>query len=99
VPEDIRQQVYAEEQQQLERQHERTNSVMSGHPPFHITNILPGPLHPSSNQAVASSMPRLDIVGFLDTAVEAYSDQQQPRVRREDQKDEIRKAIQYRLRS
>jgi hypothetical protein len=44
-------------------------------------------------------MPRLDIVGFLDTAVEAYSDQQQPRVRREDQKDEIRKAIQYRLRS
>jgi hypothetical protein len=36
-------------------------------------------------------MPRLDIPGFLDTAVEEYSDWQQSRVRREDQKHEIRK--------
>jgi hypothetical protein len=36
-------------------------------------------------------MPRLDIHGFLDVAVEEYSDWQQSRVRREDQKNEIRK--------
>jgi hypothetical protein len=91
VPEDIRQQVYAEEQQQLERHRKKTDSVMSGHPPIHITNVLPGPPHQLSNQAVAPSMPRLDIPGFLDTAVETYSEWQQSRVRREDQKDEIRK--------
>ena len=36
-------------------------------------------------------MPRLNIHGFLDVAVEEYSDWQQSRVRREDQKNEIRK--------
>jgi hypothetical protein len=91
VPEDIRQQVYAEEQQQLERHRKKTDSAMSGHPPIHITNVLPGPSHQHSDQAVAPSLLRLDIPGFLDTAVETYSEWQQSRVRREDQKDEIRK--------
>jgi hypothetical protein len=63
VPEDIRQQVYAEEQQQTERQRKVTSSTSSSYPPIHITNVLPGPTHPLSNQAVASSMPRLDISG------------------------------------
>jgi hypothetical protein len=91
VPEDIRQQVYAEEHQQHERQRKKANSTVTGHPPIHITNVLPGPTQQQSNEAVATSMPRLDISGFLDTAVEEYSDWQQSRVRREDQKDEIRK--------
>lgn len=91
VPEDIRQQMYAEEQQQLERHRKKTDSVMSGHPPIHITNVLPGPPHQLSNQAAAPLMPRLDIPGFLDTAVETYSEWQQSRVRREDQKDEIQR--------
>jgi hypothetical protein len=34
--------------------------------------------------------PRLNVPGFLDAAVEEYSDWQQSRVRREDQKDDIR---------
>jgi hypothetical protein len=91
VPEDIRQQVYAEEQQQIERQRKATSSTSSGHPPIHITNVLPGPPHTPSEQAASPSMPRLDIHGFLDVAVEEYSDWQQSRVRREDQKNEIRK--------
>ena len=90
MPEDIRQQVYAEAQQQLERQRKGTNNTASGHPPIHITNILPEPPH-SLEQAVSPPMPRLDIHGFLDVAVEEYSDWQQSRVRREDQKNEIRK--------
>jgi hypothetical protein len=61
VPEDIRQQLYAEEQQHIERQRKSTSSTSSGHPPIHITNVLPGPPHPPSNQAVVS-MPRLDII-------------------------------------
>jgi hypothetical protein len=91
VPEDIRQQVYAEEHQQHERQQKKANSTVMGHPPIHITNVLPGPNQKQPDQAVATSMPRLDIPGFLDAAVEKYSDWQQSRVRREDQKDEIRK--------
>jgi len=35
--------------------------------------------------------PRLDVPGFLDTAVEEYSNWQQSRVKREDQKDDIQK--------
>jgi hypothetical protein len=91
VPEDIRQQVYAEAQQQLERQRKGTSSTTSSHPPIHITNVLPGPPGLPPDQAVAPSMPRLDIHGFLDVAVEEYSDWQQSRVRREDQKNEIQK--------
>jgi hypothetical protein len=91
VPEDVCQQVNAEEQQQLERQRKGTHNTASGHPPIHITNILSGPPYLPSDEAVAPSMPRLDIPGFLDVAVEEYSDWQQSRVRREDQKNEIRK--------
>jgi hypothetical protein len=45
--------------------------------------------------------PRLDVPGFLDAAVEEYSDWQKSRVRREDQKDDIQNmcdmALEYRL--
>ena len=90
VPEDVRQQLYAEEQQQLER-HQRTKpSAPAGHAPIHITNVLPGPSHPTSGSTEVQAKPRLDVPGFLDAAVEEYSDWQQSRVRREDQKVDIR---------
>jgi hypothetical protein len=43
VPEDIRQQVYAEAHQQHERQRKKANSTVTGHAPIYITNVLPGP--------------------------------------------------------
>ncbi|CAN9211125.1 unnamed protein product [Alternaria alternata] len=90
VPENIRQQLYAEEQQQLERHQRATHSAPAGHAPIHITNVLPGPSHPASGSTEMQAKPRLDVPGFLDAAVEEYSDWQQSRVRREDQKDDIR---------
>jgi len=90
VPEDVRQQLYAEEQQQLERQRRATHSAPAGHAPIHITNVLPGPSHSTSDSTKVQAKPRLDVPGFLDAAVEEYSDWQQSRVRREDQKDDIR---------
>lgn len=90
VPEDIRQQLYAEEQQQLERHQRASHSVPANHAPIHITNVLPGPSHPTSGSTEVQAKPRLDVPGFLDAAVEEYSDWQQSRVRREDQKNDIR---------
>ncbi|CAN9251087.1 unnamed protein product [Alternaria alternata] len=90
VPEDIRQQLYAEEQQQLERHQRTRHSALAGHAPIHITNVLPEPSHPTSGSTEVQAKPRLDVPGFLDAAVEEYSDWQQSRVRREDQKVDIR---------
>lgn len=50
VPEDVRQQVYAEEQQRLERHRSASHSAPTGHAPIHITNVLPGPSHITSGQ-------------------------------------------------
>ncbi|KAF3034265.1 hypothetical protein E8E11_001061 [Didymella keratinophila] len=90
VPEDVRQQLYAEEQQQLERHQRTSHRAPAGHPPIHITNVLPGSSHSIPGPAEMQTKPRLDVPGFLDAAVEEYSDWQQSRVMREDQKDDIR---------
>jgi hypothetical protein len=55
-----------------------------GYPPIYITNVLSGLNQKQPDQAVVITMPCLDISGFLDAAVEKYSDWQQLRVRRED---------------
>ena len=41
VPDDVREQLYAEEQQDAERQRKRTASTVAGLPPINITNVLP----------------------------------------------------------
>ncbi|KAF3031308.1 hypothetical protein E8E12_000474 [Didymella heteroderae] len=90
VPDDVRQQLYAEEQQKLERHQRASYRAPAGHPPIHITNVLPGSSHSMTGSAEAQAKPRLDVPGFLDAAVEEYSNWQQSRVMREDQKDDIR---------
>lgn len=89
VPEDVRQQLYAEDQQQLKRRHKASQSGPASHAPIHITNVLPGPSHPTSISAEAQAKRRLEVPGFLDAAVEDYSDWQKSRVRGYDQKDDI----------
>jgi hypothetical protein len=89
VPEDVRQQLYAEEQQQLERHQRASHRAPTSHAPIHITNVLPGPSHATSGLAEVQAKPRLHVSGFLDIAVEEYSNWQQSRVKREDQKEDI----------
>lgn len=90
VPEDIRQQLYAEEQQQVERQQKTTKASVPSLPPITITNVLPGTPHSIATQPVVTpSTPRLVIPGFLDTALEEYSGWQQSRVRSESRKADI----------
>ncbi|KAI9778682.1 MAG: hypothetical protein M1839_007913 [Geoglossum umbratile] len=100
VPEDIRQQLYAEEQQRLERQQKTTNVSSSNIPPINITNVLPGPSHQPFVSAspmgtpppVAPPITRLVVPGFRDIALKEYCDWQQSKVVDETLKAEYQKA-------
>ena len=89
VPEDIRQQLYAEEQQWLERRQRTTSTSTANFPPINITNVPPAqpyqtPSGASPAATPASDLPslstpanRLDIPGLRDVAVKNYSNWQQ----------------------
>ncbi|KAE8440413.1 hypothetical protein EG329_008014 [Mollisiaceae sp. DMI_Dod_QoI] len=93
VPEGIREQIYAEEQQRLER-HQRAAPVTSSNiPPINITNVLPGPssqsLMPTLAMANPQSIPSrsaetiielLSIPGLRDIALKEYTVWQQSQV-------------------
>jgi hypothetical protein len=90
IPEDIRTQLYAEEQQQLDRKRKRRNSDSSpaGPTPMIINNYIPV----SSGQAMSggsngpSRPPCPSVPGLRDDAVEAYCEWHCSKVRRQDQK-------------
>ena len=101
VPEDIREQLFAAENQRLDRQPQLTNMSTPNFPPINITNVLP-----QSHQSPASfieatpaavvrplSSTCLDIPGPRDLAVKAYSEWQQSNVA-----DEQLKAVSESLR-
>jgi hypothetical protein len=72
VPNDIREQLYAKEQQDVERQRKRRASSLADFPHINITNILPSQTSTLSTETVPSkpSSP-LEILGQLDVAVAA----------------------------
>jgi hypothetical protein len=57
VPEEIRQQLYTEEQQRLERHQRGPNISSSNLPPIYITNMLPTSSSQASNQLSSVSTP------------------------------------------
>ena len=105
VPEDIREQLFAEENQRLDRQPQLMNMSTPNFPPINITNVLP-----QSHQSPASfievtpavvarplSSTYLDIPGPRDLAVKAYSEWQQLNVADEQLKAEYQKACEVTL--
>lgn len=104
VPDEIRQQLYAEEQQRLGRRHKSPTTSAANFPPINITNMLP----PQSYQPPLASLPaeipaldmpsiptsvnRLNIPGPLDEAVEEYCAWQQSRFTKPKVKEEYQKA-------
>ncbi|KAH8731664.1 hypothetical protein GQ44DRAFT_767512 [Phaeosphaeriaceae sp. PMI808] len=91
IPEGIRQQLYAEEQQRLERQQKSPRRSTQETPPITITNVLPGPTYtPPNQQAETYSVPRLNIPGLWDLAVKDYTEWQLLQVRSESLKADIR---------
>ncbi|EMD96376.1 hypothetical protein COCC4DRAFT_155192 [Bipolaris maydis ATCC 48331] len=102
VPEDIREQLYAEEEQRRDRQAAGGGISRTNIPPITITNVLPQ--HPSQfpstmstssalySEERASRRVDLGIPGPRDLAVVAYSRWQQSNVADEAQKMEYQKA-------
>jgi hypothetical protein len=100
VPEAIREQLYTEERQSVERR-KKASSTSTANFPINITNVLPahyqGPLGSSPAGALAPNIPsisahRLNIPGLLDEAVEDYCAWQQSRVKKPTLKVEYKKA-------
>jgi hypothetical protein len=103
VPEDIREQLYAEEHQRREQHTAATSTPTPSLPPISITNVMPSQPHESPMTKVNDSRDMtavkqhsrsldLGIPGPRDAAVIAYSEWQQSNVVDEALKDEFRKA-------
>jgi hypothetical protein len=77
VPEEIRQQLYAEEQHSLDAKRQKPSTSVATLPPIHITNTMPTSSCQNCQSRAVSvpeqpSTPRLSIPGFRDKAVEEY---------------------------
>ena len=105
VPKDIREQLYAEEQQSLERHQKATRTSTASHPPITITIVLPAPSYQTSHLVSslagtpALDMPskstlidRLNIPSPRDKAVEDYCIWQKSQVMKPALKVEYQKA-------
>ncbi|GAA93055.1 hypothetical protein AKAW_11167 [Aspergillus luchuensis IFO 4308] len=94
VPDDIRQQLYGEEEQRLEKQKKGGQNAQGGTmwPPINI-NVLPSQSsHPSqmySNASPSVTCGPIDIPGPLDTAIDEYTAWQKSRVSRDSFKEQM----------
>jgi hypothetical protein len=101
VPDDVRQELYAIEQQRFEHQHKSRNAPASSLPPIQITNVLPGqdpnagealPSSASAGQGIMVGSERLRIMGQRDVVVQEYTNWQQSQVLSGDLKTQYSKA-------
>ena len=102
VPDDVRQELYAVEQQRLERQQQPGNQASKSMPPIHITNVMPGrtstgtPDTLTTNRehgmSVTGQSERIKIVGQRDIAVHEYTAWQRSQVQSEELKSQFDRA-------
>lgn len=103
VPQVVRQQLYAEQQERVHKQHKTSAGNASNLPPITINNVLPGSAssasgtHAEAAAAAASgpvaSIPQdFELPGFRDVALNEYSKWHQSKVFNSDLKADFRKA-------
>jgi len=101
VPDDLRQELYAVEQQRFEHQQKSKYAPTSSVPPIQITNVLPGqdsttgstsPTGTPERQGATVRPGRLRIVGQRDVVVQEYTNWQRSQVLSGDLKTEYSKA-------
>jgi hypothetical protein len=97
IPDDIREQLYAEEQQDVERQRKRRASTVAGLPPINITNVLPPQIQTSTEMVLSKPPSPLEIPGQLDVTIRKYSEWQCSRVTNKSLKMEYQKVYQLTL--
>jgi hypothetical protein len=102
VPEEVRQQLYAE-QQGMERRQKPASASAANFPPINITNVLPAPSSqiPPALDMTSASIPinRLDFPRPRDKAVEDYCAWQESQVRHPDQKAAYQKACEVMMKN
>ena len=96
MPEKVRLDLYAEEQQRIEKQ-QKPPGISAVNPPIHIVNTLPTSscqtCHPGPSVATTtSSLPSIDIPGFRDEAVEKYCAWHESKVKEPEQKEQYQNA-------
>ncbi|KAI1837959.1 hypothetical protein DTO006G1_3946 [Penicillium roqueforti] len=101
VPDSVREQLYAEENQRLDKKKKAAeNSTMGSiYPPINITVLLAGlsqqSIHPPTNDAILTGpgcTESIMVDGLLDVAVDEYTEWQQSRVSNETFRENINKA-------
>ncbi|KAM0708546.1 hypothetical protein Q7P35_005198 [Cladosporium inversicolor] len=102
VPQVVRQQLYAEQQERLHKQHKASTGNASNLPPITINNVLPGNASSASGtqrkaadaaSATEASLPQdFELAGFRDIALNEYSRWHQSRVFNTDLKADFQKA-------
>lgn len=98
VPDDLREQLYREEQQDLEHQRKRRAPSLASYPPINITNVLPGQVSAGYSTLESTEVEplrhfvHLQIPGPRDVAVKRYSDWQCSQVTDRTLKMEYKKA-------
>lgn len=103
VPNDVREELFAVEQQRLEREHKTSAASASKVPSIQITNVMPGNIasasgegstqaHHAANSAGSGMYKRLVMPGHRDIMVSEYTVWQQSQVQHADLKAEYDKA-------
>ncbi|KAK5444222.1 hypothetical protein LTS15_010575 [Exophiala xenobiotica] len=82
MPEDLREQIYKEEEQNERRKQTQNASSSSGMLPIQITNVLPSPASIQAETAPKTKMNPIEISGLRDESVQDYCDWQQTQVRK-----------------
>lgn len=92
MPDDLRQQIYAEEEQSAQSKRLKSAMVPNNFPPIQITNVLPNHASPEPEIQPRPTVKRIHISGLCDVAVQDYSEYQQSQVRDESLKAEFQTA-------
>jgi hypothetical protein len=102
VPDDVRQELYAVEQQRLERQQQPAHQASKSMLPIYITNVMPGQTSTESSDILTASREhgnsvtglaeRIRIVGQRDIAVHEYTAWQRSQVHSEEFKSQFDQA-------
>lgn len=95
MPDVLRQQIYAEEEQRIRKKRVDSAAAPSERHPIQITNVLP--VHPQTESVIAQkpAAKRLDIPGLHDVNVQDYCNWLQARVQDESQKAEYQEAADF----
>jgi hypothetical protein len=80
VPQMVRQQLYAEQQERSQKQHKTSTGTAGGLPPITINNILPGSASSASGMQPKAVATASTTEAFRDVALNEYSEWHQSRV-------------------